>query len=1121
MENYSDSKINLAETINQSLERKGWKMLSVGGSRRRKYNEKLILYKRSRKLCEVLKQTDASNRPFSDDISESSSKTKHNTRENTNNFDARIGISTEFSGEATTISGLKSTGSFQTMGKPIVSFNPNPAFVGTDYGGARLSRFDDFESLRALRSDKDSLIIGFDSEWFGENERKMLTWQFALIQNEELLEYVFIKRNFIDAPARDNLWLELALARILDDLNSPRYERVRISNTVQYKFIYGLDPETNMPMEGISSRWEDALINGRYAYVNGKATDILLSEIAADISQFRFSDNDWSFCKRKFDKCDAPSIDITLVAHAAKADITTLYQQRACRKDVLRFLKEAGGGLFSTYPIYLNPKSVYPSGAQNYYYPIKLHIRDSICSAPANDHSLSALGKVVGISKLDLPAESKEHMDKVLLDTPDLYMEYASTDAVITLLYTAAVYGTNKHQSVTILSAGTRVMKEAISDYLETQNDADFDRVYRGLRMISHGKKRNPNRPGYIESRSLEPINYDATTLQNDSSRAFMGGYNGCSNVGFYNMLTFDYDLQNAYPTAMSLIPDISWEDCILRQFEENHILTERDFLDSSGMPDPFTLMFCYVRFEFPKDVAYPCLPINHEGVLVFTRTTDVSNGVYACGPELYLAVKLGAKVVAHKGYTVRPRYRSDGSKSFSMAYAVKQLIADRRSAKALCGKGSIEELILKLIVCGGYGKVAQNVKQKSHWSAYTGEMEDIGCSGITNPASAAMITSIIRAVLLAAQNQITELGYTVFSVTTDGFISDIPEDVLKALDLYGLRDKLSEARRFLTDGEDPEIWEMKHIQNDLLNLTTRGNVSLNTGCRPNNLPHDLTDETADEYYKNPVFALPGVCAHNGTTSGYLHDSYDDRLWLILQSLTRTKAVAYEDTEWPIFKKLVSGEPFRVRKVVRHVRMDFDMKRKPDQSSISAVYPEINGTVYEIANFRTMPFENLEEYGKYRDVKAKVPCLRTADDWETFFMKLSCNGSKAKPRDIEFSKIMSVIIGFRNGKISIPYLDEGDLSVQEKCDWISLFSGKEFKPSDWKNARRPERVSSMLPLELLESLIKRVQEASKVALEKLKDKSGTWYVPEFINELLDSILEPIVWNRTGDCRQNS
>lgn len=81
---------------------------------------------------------------------------------------------------------------------------------------------------------------------------------------------------------------------------------------------------------------------------------------------------------------------------------------------------------------------------------------------------------------------------------------------------------------------------------------------------------------------------------------------------------------------------------------------------------------------------------------------------------------------------------------------AVYQLVRDRKQAKKDHGKGSLEELILKTMVNSGYGKTAQNVIQKNTWTAFKDEMEDIGCSSITNPVSAAMITSIVRTELLS-----------------------------------------------------------------------------------------------------------------------------------------------------------------------------------------------------------------------------------------------------------------------------------------------------------------------------------------------------------------------------------
>ena len=58
-------------------------------------------------------------------------------------------------------------------------------------------------------------------------------------------------------------------------------------------------------------------------------------------------------------------------------------------------------------------------------------------------------------------------------------------------------------------------------------------------------------------------------------------------------------------------------------------------------------------------------------------------------------------------------------------------------------------------------------------------------------------------------------------------------------------------------------------------------------------------------------------------------------------------------------------------------------------------------------------------------------------------------------------------MGYRAGRWDIPGLK--DKTVEEKCTWINTHntSSKMFKPSDWKNARRPERQANMLAQELL------------------------------------------------------
>lgn len=301
------------------------------------------------------------------------------------------------------------------------------------------------------------------------------------------------------------------------------------------------------------------------------------------------------------------------------------------------------------------------------------------------------------------------------------------------------------------------------------------------------------------------------------------------------------------------------------------------------------------------------------------------------------------------------------------------------------------------------------------------------------------MITSLVQCELLAAQNQMNELGYVSCSVTTDGFISNCPEEQLKSLDLYGFRMFMEQSRLFLTGS--PELWEAKHHQNDLVNFTTRGNVSL--------LPH-------------------GVCAHNSTKSGYESASYEDRLWLMTKVLGRTGTVDYTEHEWTSFKELVQGKDFVVKEITKHIRMDFDMKRKPNRDSFRTDRVIIEGNEYEIAHFDTIPFEDIEEFRLYRQKKVLTACLRTEADWGIFWMKLDMNAAGNKVRDMEWSILNSCIMGYRAGHWDIPAIAEK--TVEEKCAWINKHntSKKRFKPSDWKNCRRPDRQANMLPLEMIQ-----------------------------------------------------
>jgi len=932
------------------------------------------------------------------------------------------------------------TGSSLPMGNPMPKLTPSVCDGGDWLSSPddiekplpALSSFSEYPSLMAARKNMPCLLIGYDSEWENlESDRDMLSWQYALVDGNDLVEFVFLKKGEKILPFMD------ALGCILDHLD--KYEAVDIRKIRRYK--YCAEWKNNKPVEVITDDVEEARKNCKYVF----RSDIgFTRELIYEMSDkyVKRGDRDWAWFHTFLDFSLVESIKVCIVCHAGKGDLSALSYGK---KNLLRYLTEIQGGLASLQPVRYTPRSL-KNVNNTCVYPVSLSIADTMCHAPAGKKKLKDLGEALGVEKIDIDTTQKEHMKGLLSENSVLYMEYASTDSVVTVLYASAMYGYNNALPVTVTSATAGVMKETMMKYLECESGEEFNRVYRGLQKVKHGNYKIPDRPGFIEATSLEPISNDANTIQYFASQGYHGGYNICTEVGYFPFETFDYDLQNAYPTAMCLVPDIDWEKPIRSEVIRRD-LTLADFAGIGGI-NPITPFVGYVRFEFPETVKYPCIPINVDGIPQYPLTSEGMDGVYVAGPFVWLALKLGAHVYCDRGYFLNIRYIKDFSQeSRSLATAVKQLVVDRNLAKHDKGKGSLEELILKTMVNSGYGKNAQNVVQKTSWTALKDIMEDLGCSAITNPVSAMMITSIVQVELIAAQNQIQELGYMSCSVTTDGFISNCPEDILKSLDLYGLRKFMEVSRIFLTDG-NPELWEAKHHQDDLVNFTTRGNVSLRCKDR-------------DGY--------DGVCAHNSTKSGFESDSYEDRLWLMTHVLGRTGTVDYTDDEWTSFKDLVQGKPFLVKPVTRHVRMDFDMKRKPLRESFSTDRVTVEGQEYELAHFDTDPFRNIDEFRLYRNKKKLTDVLRTESDWELFWLKLDLNATGAQPRNLEWSILNSCIMGYRSGRWDIPGLN--NKTVKEKCEWINAHntSDRIFKPSDWKNARRPERQANMLPREMIES----------------------------------------------------
>ena len=920
-----------------------------------------------------------------------------------------------------------------TMGRPTPGSDPDPTSQVPTVAEHKLAVFSSLASVQAARKETGSLNIAYDCEYqeTASKHRIILSYQFALyITETKILEVVFLTKDFVE----DNrLYLRTCLGAILDLL--------RFRFGFEYlNYAYALTRRYNLTME--SPYFDGA--DERYKTVKRFKSMEEAEQFCVKDNPLLVIDKDNIRKSNDFGDYRKCALEITLVCHAGIVDLSAfkddIFGFRKKNGHIMPYLKSIQGGMASIYPYFTNVPT-----AKEYwkFYPVNILFRDTMCFAPAEGKSLAILGNCVDVPKIILPEGVIGNMQPYLENNKDDFLAYAAQDALVTIMYGSRLWGINKEWCLTATSGSAFAMKQSISEYLEISKDKygrtdnqEFNRIYRGYRDVKKGLISTP--VGLRPTKAEEPISYEAGQLHMFAANSYCGGYNTCSVPGVYEGFhTFDFDLENAYPTAMCLIFDIDWDNPIEREFKNED-------LSLQAFHTPVDPMFCLIDFEFPKSVKYPCIAIHNRGSIIFPRRAEA---VYASGPSMFLALKLGAKIHVRYGYVARILFQGMGP-SMSLRTACRQMVSDRTIAKKTYGKNSIEEKLLKLFVNGAYGKISQNVIEKHTWDGWREEMEDIGCSSITSPERAALITDIVRCMLIGTMNQLSDMGMRTFSVTTDGFITEASLDDVNACDCYGFRKYLRESRIWLT-GDDPTIWAEKHDQFTLINPTTRCNVGFG--------------------------GKKGVLAHGGFVTGEKKDSKEDAVKMAETILTRSGRVTYTTLEFVNQKEMVTtGCDFYTFKQKRSIRLDFDFKRKPVKDSFQQVSGEICGVAYEYMNFETEPFDTIEEYEEYRRINENFNCLRTMSGWQKFWLRFEDHkiGYKRNLSDMEWTKLFSVVQGYRMGLWDLPEVSACS-SVAEKLAVINKYnhSGKTFNENAWKNSRKPERASQMLPPEVLKDLL--------------------------------------------------
>ncbi|MCS4491551.1 hypothetical protein [Corynebacterium sp. ES2715-CONJ3] len=596
----------------------------------------------------------------------------------------------------------------------------------------------------------------------------------------------------------------------------------------------------------------------------------------------------------------------TTACHFANADLTAFRRPPVQRSgsskynDVAHRVTSASGRLVSLQSARFMRKS--GKGSNGYrWLPSTATVRDTMGQAAAGHKSLRALGDSCGVPKLDV-GNSIEDMTALRRDDLPHFLDYGVNDAVIVVEYLAILWGLNATPPVTLAGVGASAVRSGVMRYMGLEGNTAFLMHFRGL-----VKKTDPevgddsDELSYYATRDLIPVDGDAYQSHTAWKKAFHGGWNGCLSPGDPPYQTYDHDIQSAYTSAMASVVDVGYVGGSI-----DEVVKDRKLIIDDFPRDPTTPLVAFVSWDFPEDVTAPCLPVVIGDSVIYPRTLkwagaaqgdDVGeykgfHGAWCAGPELYLALKLGATVRVQIGYRMRLLDTADGKPSMSLRSALKQVVEDRATVKRFFGKKSLEEQTVKVATNSVYGKLAQDIAERKGWDSWREEMQSIGGSSVTSPYHASMTTSLVRALLLAMANTIE-----ILSVATDGFITEVAD--IEDYDCLSIAGVFRDLRQALSG--DSTVWEIKHHQNDLVNFSTRGNVSL--------LDH-------------------GVLAKAGlkVPEGIERDSVEERQWLRTTALAREGRVPNPFTAFPTFRELSRSKN----------RLDFmPSQRRPEVSTIA------------------------------------------------------------------------------------------------------------------------------------------------------------------------------------------
>jgi len=291
---------------------------------------------------------------------------------------------------------------------------------------------------------------------------------------------------------------------------------------------------------------------------------------------------------------------------------------------------------------------------------------------------LDKVGELVDLPKIDLDA-SKIHL--IIEQDPELFESYAKRDAEI------CAKAFMELRELFINEFGIDILKYPTTASLAGAIfRVHFLKEPNAPFRIEHRISKRQKASGeWTETVSRVYVYAGSLDTRNMALKAYWGGRVEAYARGYLKGDFEYYDIVSIYPSASMLQP-LPNKDAEWIQFK-----TLEDALPLEG--------FCRVRFEFPSDYQYPCLPVMpaKPEKLFF----PLSGETYCTLSELRTALIFGAKIHEIEGYGFKP---TESERNHTVAEFMRYFLRLKEGE----AEGSLKREMWKLIMNSLVGKFCQ-----------------------------------------------------------------------------------------------------------------------------------------------------------------------------------------------------------------------------------------------------------------------------------------------------------------------------------------------------------------------------------------------------------------------------